>query len=71
LMMASIFFTERLPGIFIVQTAKFVATLRVVRRLFDRCPAGQPGTHHLLPSSTIIQSRLPQKQGLCQVAKVA
>jgi hypothetical protein len=34
--MASIFFTERLPGISIFQTAGLFATLRAVRKLFDR-----------------------------------
>src|SRR5665647_300652 len=31
------------------------------------CPDAQPGEYQHLPLSTIIQSRLPQKQGLCQV----
>jgi hypothetical protein len=34
--------------------------------------ARRPGAHfHYLPVSTTIRSRLPQKQGLCQVVKRA
>jgi hypothetical protein len=32
-------------------------------------PDASPGEYQQLPLSTIIQSRLPQKQGLCQVVK--
>jgi hypothetical protein len=39
------------------------------RRLFDHSSWRVTGKYQQLPLSTIIQSRLPQKQGLCQVVK--
>jgi hypothetical protein len=64
--MASIFFTERLPGISIFQTA---GSLRVVRKVIRSSVLATAGHTAQLPVSTTIQSRLPQKQGLCQVVR--
>src|SRR3977135_1487106 len=77
LMMASIFFTQRLPGISLVQTAGWVRRARGVVRSPGHAwgarvgsivgPGGAAARWHQLPVSTTILSRLPQKQGLCQV----
>src|SRR6202171_6691866 len=67
-MMASIFFTERLPGTSISKTAGLFPRCAWSECCSTVCPGEQPGTRQL-PLRTIIQSRLPQKQGLCQVAK--
>src|SRR3954470_1775595 len=65
LMMASIFFTERLPGTSIFETAGFFG-LRVTRSLLGPRDAARP---RKCRAETVDQSRLPQKQGLCQVVK--
>jgi hypothetical protein len=62
LMMASIFFTERLPGTSIFQTAGlFSVVARAALRSF--------GHTHSLAKEHDTPERLPQKQGLCQVVR--
>jgi hypothetical protein len=68
--MASIFFTDRLPGTSLFQTLQVwfhVARDAELVRLFVLAGSGDT---HKKPLSTIILSRLPQKQGLCQVVDV-
>src|ERR1700678_3202657 len=83
LMMASIFFTERLPGSFIFQTADLLHIARdaqVVRSFAldhprEAAPAPASTRHTFsLPSlpefiagEQDVPEPLPQKQGLCQV----
>jgi hypothetical protein len=78
--MASIFFTEPLPGTSILQTAAVFHIARVARKWLDRlslisrCGLGPAGSRE--PTGTIAvehddTGRLPQKQGLCQVVKAA
>jgi hypothetical protein len=70
--MASIFFTERLPGISILQTAALFRRCARCASYPIVCPDGQPGKgdigmagEHEDPER--VSSSLPQKQGLCQV----
>jgi hypothetical protein len=83
-MMASIFFTERLPGSFIFQTADLLHIARdaqVVRSFaLDRpreaaaVPASTRHTFSLpefIAGEQDVPEPLPQKQGLCQVGKGA
>jgi hypothetical protein len=68
-MMASIFFTERLPGISKFQSAVSF-NVAAWRCLFDPSSGKWPETLTIVANCDDPEpasSRLPQKQGLCQV----
>jgi hypothetical protein len=69
-MMASIFFTDRLPGTYTSEGLRVGLTLREAAQDWVAWP-GARAHSQVLPAEHNDREPLPQKQGLCQFVRMA